>query len=200
MTRLLLWRHAATPYNADRRLQGSLDVAVNEAGRAQAAQAAEMLRSTYDSIAVYTSPLVRASATAEALARVMGTEATVDDRLTQRSYGIWEGMTWGEIREQYPQEYAQRMRYEDPTIEGWDPAHTVAARVAAALREIASPDRTAVAVSHGSSISLGMLTLLDLPLTSRVFARLRHAHWVDLRQAADGAWQVHGYNIGPDWS
>lgn len=200
MTRLLLWRHAATPYNADRRLQGSLDVAVDAEGLAQASHAADLVHRTYGAVAVYTSPLVRASATAAALVRLTGDEAMVDDRLTQRSYGLWEGMTWDQIREQYPREYAQRMRYEDPDIDGWDPAQAVAARVAQALRGMASTDGTAVAVSHGSSISLGLLALLELPLTSRVFARLRHANWVDLRQAADGVWQVHGYNLGADWS
>jgi probable phosphoglycerate mutase len=201
MSSLLLWRHAATPYNKDRRLQGSLDIPLDDAGRAQASRAARALVERYGGeLRVHSSPLARALGTAQALTDLAGGEVNVDSRLTQRSYGVWEGMTWEEIRAQYPAEYARRMRYEDPDIEGWDNAESVAARVSASLREIADGDRTVVMVSHGSAISLGLLALVGLTGTARVFARLRHAHWVDMRAAADGTWQVHGFNLGADWS
>lgn len=199
MTTLVLWRHAVTPDNRDKRLQGLRDTELDGAGVAQARRAARALRSAHPEIAaIHSSPLARATATAHALSALIDIEVAVTPHLTQRSYGIWEGLTWEEVARDFPLDYALRMRNEDPTIEGWEFAADVAARVHGALANIALPGTTTVAVSHGSSLSLGMLSMLGMNLHSTALARLRHAHWAVLVQRPDEGWQLRAFNIGTD--
>ena len=109
MTRLVLLRHARTGFNSEGRLQGSLDVPLSEDGVAQAAEVAARVVGEYGvSVSVASSPLQRATGTADAVAALASTVTLVDARFTQRPYGAWEGHTWDEVRSQWPLEYAVR--------------------------------------------------------------------------------------------
>ena len=199
MTTLVLWRHAATPYNASKRLQGNLDIALDDDGFAQARRAAAALHRRYGTpTSIVASPLARAASTAQALADISGTAVTADARITQRSYGEWEGLTWDEIERDYPEQYGRRMRNEDPDIAGWGKAVDVAARVASVLDDLADAGGTHVLVSHGSSLSLGLAYALGLPLETRALARIRHARWVELGRLPAGRWQLRRFNVGVD--
>ena len=197
MTTVVLLRHAATPYNAQGRLQGSLDVALDHAGQAQAEAVASAVVARHGvPDVVLTSPLARASQTADAVARLADVEAMPDARLTQRSYGEWEGLTWDEVRARWPEEYERRMAGLDPRIAGWDGSVAVGARVAACLQEAAEGHELIVAVSHGSAIMLGTLALLGLDSYSRVLGQLSHGRWNVLRQRGAGEWTLERYAIG----
>ena len=201
MSALVLWRHSRTEYNVERRLQGSLDIALGPAGRAQAASQAKRLAASLGldgDARIVSSPLQRAVASAQELAAVTGGAVTVDDAFTQRSYGVWEGLTWDEVRERWPEDHARRMRGEDPRIDGWGRGVDVAARVGEGLRRWWSPDRVTVVVSHGSAIQLGLLDLLGLEPVSRAFGKVAHGSWHVLRQAESGAWHVEAYGHGAD--
>ena len=105
-TSLLLIRHGETAWNAVRRLQGHTDIGLNAEGLRQAgALAAALAAEPLD--AVIASDLLRALDTAEAIAgRQDGVQVQVDARLRERCYGVFEGMLYADIAQQYPQEYA----------------------------------------------------------------------------------------------
>jgi probable phosphoglycerate mutase len=101
-TRLVLLRHGETAWNAVQRIQGQIDEPLNERGRWQAERAAAALRGEGIS-QIYSSDLVRARATAQALADATGL-ATVhtDAALRERAFGRFEGLTYPEVEASWP--------------------------------------------------------------------------------------------------
>ncbi|WP_062079100.1 histidine phosphatase family protein [Demequina globuliformis] len=197
MTTLVLWRHSRTGYNAAGRLQGSLDIPLGPEGQEQARRAAGQIVSAYGAhLRVVSSPLVRARASALELAKLVSVPVEVQDALTQRSYGVWEGLTGAEVSRRWPQEWAAKQRGEDPSIDGWGKAADVSARVGKALRALAGDARPTVVVSHGSAIQLGLLNLLELVPTSRILGHVPHAAWSVVTQSESGAWHLEHYGLG----
>ncbi|WP_062072313.1 histidine phosphatase family protein [Demequina sediminicola] len=197
MSSLVLWRHSATGFNRERRLQGSLDVPLGDEGRAQARDAARLLVDQYGTdVDIVSSPLQRAVSSARELAALTQQDLTVDQAFTQRSYGEWEGLTHDEVAAGWPEQYAARQRGEDPAIEGWGLAADVSARVKRGLEELADRSRTVVVVSHGSAIQLGLFGLLELPLQSRILGRLPHAAWSEVMRVESGAWHLVAHGRG----
>ena len=202
MTRLVLLRHARTGYSSEGRLQGSLDVPLSDDGIAQAAEVAARVVGEYGTaVAVASSPLQRATGTADALAALASTLTRVDARFTQRPYGVWEGHTWAEVRDGWPVEYAARHAGLDPAIPGWGASEEVADRVAAGLRETAADAartgvRTVVIVSHGSAIMLGVARLLGLPLMPSRLGHLPHGAWNEIRWHGGDDWRLRRYCAG----
>ncbi len=101
MTLLTLIRHGQTDWNLARRIQGSTDIPLNETGRAQAADAAAMLRGErFDH--VYASPLVRAHETAAIIAAHLGLPAPLTTRgMREREFGDGEGLLVADFLEKY---------------------------------------------------------------------------------------------------
>ena len=111
-TRILLVRHGQTDWNADTRIQGHTDIALNATGRWQAQQLALALaEETLD--AVYASDLSRAHATALPAAQSHGLKVQVEPGLRERGFGEFEGRTFSEIETGSPED-ALRWRRRDP--------------------------------------------------------------------------------------
>ena len=101
-------RHGETQWNADGRLQGVQDTALNDLGRSQAAQAGRILadllvRDGRDkSVLPYvSSPLLRARTTMEIMRKTLSLpvpDYATDDRLREIGYGQWEGFTLAEMQ------------------------------------------------------------------------------------------------------
>lgn len=100
--KLTLVRHGQTDWNADRRFQGHSDIPLSDIGRAQAAQTARAL-STDHFDAAYSSDLFRAIETAEIIAARHHLAIQRDARLREFDFGSWEGLTWPEITQRWPQ-------------------------------------------------------------------------------------------------
>ncbi|WP_317201671.1 histidine phosphatase family protein [Janthinobacterium sp.] len=105
-TTILLIRHGETTWNAARRLQGHIDIPLNEEGGRQAEALAEALDGA-TLAAVVASDLQRARQTAAAVAARHGLTVQSDPLLRERCYGAFEGMLYAEIEARYPREYAQ---------------------------------------------------------------------------------------------
>ena len=151
MTTLLLARHGETDWNRDGRWQGQSDTPLNELGREQARGLAESV----DGIdAVYSSDLARARETAEIVAARLGLEVKVDERLRERSFGAWEGLTMDEIERGYEQAHGRWRAGEGHGAEDAEAFDAFAARVHAFLEEVLRlhPDETVLVVGHGGSI------------------------------------------------
>jgi uncharacterized phosphatase len=95
LTTFALVRHGQTDWNAQRRLQGSTDIPLNDVGRGQARDAVAVL-SGYEWDAIVSSPLSRAAETADLIAAGLGLQVArrVSD-LAERSFGPAEGLCAG---------------------------------------------------------------------------------------------------------
>ena len=96
MSTFYVLRHGQTDWNLEMRLQGSTDIPLNDTGREQARHAAGLL--TGQSITrIVVSPLSRAMETARIVGDRLGLEPVIDDRLIERNFGLFEGMTIDEV-------------------------------------------------------------------------------------------------------
>jgi probable phosphoglycerate mutase len=204
---VILWRHGRTAYNAEARLQGQIDIPLDDVGTWQVEQAALDLWRRQSPTRIVASTLGRAVATAQRLADLVGLEVEQDARLCERGFGEWEGLSADEIAGRWPEEFAVWQRGGDPRRTGAETRAEVARRVAEAVRDLAAPlDRsdTLVLVSHGAAISLGLTALLGLdPVGWRGLVGLHNAHWSVLRASrgdAVPAWRLESHNVGPSVS
>jgi probable phosphoglycerate mutase len=104
VTRLILWRHGQTAWNAGGRVQGQIDTPLSDTGLAQAAAAAPRLAALEPAVLV-SSDLRRASTTMAALAALVDVPVAYDPRLRERSFGEWEGLTHAEIGGTWPEAF-----------------------------------------------------------------------------------------------
>lgn len=93
---LYLIRHGQTDWNKEERLQGNIDIELNENGREMAIAAGERLQSVHFD-KVYSSPLKRAFVTAQLICGNRNPDIIVDERLREISFGALEGKTYTEI-------------------------------------------------------------------------------------------------------
>jgi probable phosphoglycerate mutase len=103
-----VWRHGQTLWNLEHRFQGSTDIPLDEVGIAQAARGASLLAGLAPS-RIVSSPLSRASATADALATLTALPVAYDPRLVERFGGSWEGLTGDEIWARFPDEAGETL-------------------------------------------------------------------------------------------
>ena len=101
-TRILALRHGETTWNQDKRLQGQLDIPLNERGHWQATRAAAALRDEAIA-AVYSSDLARAHQTAHAIAAALALEVRTHSGLRERHFGAFQGKTWTELEVEEPE-------------------------------------------------------------------------------------------------
>lgn len=198
MTRLIVWRHGNTDWNAANRVQGQLDIPLNDLGREQAATAAPLLAALRPD-ALFASDLRRAVATAETLAALTGLPIRTDPRLRERYYGLWQGLTNSELWARFPVESA-RWRAGDPDpgceVESLD---DLGKRVGAALQEAAdaAPGGTIVVATHGGAARQGCGHLLGWDSAVLATVRsLQNCHWTELRHHDVRGWQLTSHNAG----
>jgi probable phosphoglycerate mutase len=151
VTRIIAVRHGETAWNAISRIQGQLDIGLNDTGRWQAQQLALALEGAGIS-ALYASDLRRARQTAQAVARRCGLQVHCDPGLRERGFGIFEGHTYADVELRWP-EQALRWRQREPDF-GADGGETLAAfyarSVACAARLAARhPGEEIMLVAHG---------------------------------------------------
>ncbi|HQN04963.1 MAG TPA: histidine phosphatase family protein [Anaerolineaceae bacterium] len=155
MTELWLVRHGQTDWNTEFRIQGSIDKSLNAIGIEQAHAIAKKLKDTHFD-AIYSSPAKRAYQTASAIAQQLGLTIRTDKRLKEISLGLWEGLTWQQVQERYPEMFLKRKA--DPVHfapEGAETYGDLARRMVQAANEIAlsHPGERVLVVSHGMSLA-----------------------------------------------
>ena len=91
-TRIIAIRHGETAWNVASRLQGQLDVPLNERGQAQAQLTAQSLLEDRPDV-LYSSDLSRARDTARAIAEALDLPLHEHASLRERHFGIWQGQT-----------------------------------------------------------------------------------------------------------
>ncbi|MFN3987168.1 MAG: histidine phosphatase family protein [Rhodocyclaceae bacterium] len=193
-TVLCLVRHGETAWNVDRRLQGHLDVPLNDIGHGQArATAAHLARESARFAACYASDLVRARDTAAALQAGSGLAVHACRDLRERHYGCFQGLTYDEAAIRFPEAYA-RFHRRDPAFvfpDGGESLIAFQARVGAALGRIVRthPGQRVLIVTHGGVLDMAYRIATGLALDApRDFAIANAAlNWI---AHDDGRWCV----------
>lgn len=111
ITRIIAIRHGETAWNVDTRIQGQLDIPLNDMGRWQAKRLGRAVAHE-GIVAIYASDLLRAYETARAVADSTGVDIGTETGLRERHFGEFEGFTWKEIEERWPAE-SERWRKRD---------------------------------------------------------------------------------------
>ena len=150
-TRIIAIRHGETAWNRDTRIQGQLDIGLNETGRWQAKQVAQALAG--EAIrAIYASDLLRAWDTAISIATLTGLDVRTVEGLRERGFGVFEGKTFHEIETHWP-EQAQRWRKRDPEFapDGGESLTALRERIVQTTHALAArhPGEQIVLVAHG---------------------------------------------------
>jgi probable phosphoglycerate mutase len=165
-TRILAIRHGETMWNVDTRIQGHLDIGLNDTGRWQAERLGMALEGE-PITAIYASDLSRAHDTALAVSRHTGVPVQAEPGLRERSFGEFEGRTFAEIETALP-EQAQRWRQRDPsfTPAGGESLLMLKARVLSVAARLAAqhPGEQIALFAHGGVIDIlyRAATRLDL--------------------------------------
>ncbi len=150
-TRVFAIRHGETAWNLATRIQGQLDIGLNETGRWQAGRLAEAL-SGECLAAVYSSDLSRAFDTATVAAERAGLRVVIDSGLRERHFGSFQGLTFKEIEARWPDQ-SERWRKRDPDFappggesltEFYDRSVSAAQRLSSA-----HPGRSIALIAHG---------------------------------------------------
>jgi len=103
---ILLIRHGETAWNRVRRMQGHIDIPLNDEGQRQARALGAALASERPA-AIYSSDLQRARATAQPVADAHGMAVVHEPALRERCYGGFEGLMYEELAERFPLAFAQ---------------------------------------------------------------------------------------------
>jgi broad specificity phosphatase PhoE len=199
VSRLIVWRHGNTDWNAGHRVQGQTDVPLNELGHRQAVEAAQLL-ARFRPDAIVASDLRRAAGTAAALAALTGLHVSYDQRLRERYFGPWQGLTMAEVAESRPAEHARWKAGADVIGDDIETLDDLGKRVAEAVQEAAGaarPGGTVVVATHGAAARQGIGHLLGWPREQlRTLRALQNCHWVELTHDTTLGWQVAAYNVG----
>jgi probable phosphoglycerate mutase len=182
MTDVLLIRHGETAWNRVRRMQGHIDIALNDEGRRQARSLARSLQAEPPA-AIYASDLQRARDTAQAVADVHRLSVQIDPALRERCYGAFEGMMYDEISERYPEAFVRwqsrdlhaRFPAGEREAETLEEFHQRSVAVVTRLSQQHAGQRIVI-VTHGGVLDCLYRAAHNLPLTSpRDFAILNAA-------------------------
>lgn len=202
-TRVYLIRHAETTWNAEGRLQGSLDAPLSERGTRQLRGLAEAL-SPVPLAALYSSPLSRARECAEAIGAACGLAAHIVDELREMDQGEWEGRRVDEV-----------VAADGQRVQAWwDAPHEVQVPGGESLQQVADravrafgaltarhPGQAIAIVAHGGVNKVILLAALGAPLSHH--GRLRqHNACINVLEVDGATTRVVTLNdtihLGPD--
>lgn len=151
-TRIVAVRHGETAWNVDARIQGQLDIQLNETGRWQARRVGWAL-ATESLSAIYSSDLGRAHETARCIGEAVGVPVIPHPGLRERRFGMFEGKTFDEIHQGWP-DHAHNWRKRIPDWEppeGGESLLSLRERVTRTVTELAArhPGDQIAVVAHG---------------------------------------------------
>jgi ribonuclease H / adenosylcobalamin/alpha-ribazole phosphatase len=191
----LLLRHGQTPNSVEKRYAGLSDVPLTEVGAEQAAAAGKRLASA-GLTAIVTSPLLRAVRTAEEVAAATGAPVKADEGFRETDFGAWDGLTFAEVRERWPDELTAWLA--DPAVAppGGESFADVSTRVTGALRRVLAghPGQTVLIVSHVTPIKTLVASALLAPPAALYRMHLDVAALCQVDWYADGPAVLRSFN------
>lgn len=201
-TTLILVRHGETDHTREKRFsgRGGDDPGLNADGRAQARAVADWLAPLGEEIdAVVTSPLRRTRETAEIIAERLGHEVEVEEGLAEAAFGTWDGLTFHEVQQQYPDDLDAWLGSLDIGPGGGDSFTDMDKRVRQTRDRLLTTYRgkAVLAVSHVTPIKLMVTTALDAPLEAVYRMELAPASVSVISWFDDGRASMRMFNARP---
>ncbi|MGW2569446.1 bifunctional RNase H/acid phosphatase [Streptomyces sp. NPDC001537] len=195
----VLLRHGETPLTPQKRFSGSggTNPSLSDVGREQAERAGAALARRGTVQAIVASPLARTRETAGIVARHLGLEVSIDDGLIETDFGAWEGLTFAEVRERYPDDLNAWLA--DPHAQpsgGGESFAATATRIEATRDKLvaAYAGRTVLLVSHVTPIKTFVRLALSAPPESLFRMELSAAALSAVAYYADGNASVRLFN------
>ena len=155
-TRFCLIRHGETDWNGEKRIQGQIDIDLNARGEAQARAVADGLQGQ-SFAAIYSSDLRRAWHTASIAAAGLGLAVSPAPTLRERHFGVLQGVTASEAREQLPHAHHHHLvRTPDYDFDNGESLVVFAKRVMQGLDALAErhPGQSVLAFTHGGVLDI----------------------------------------------
>jgi ribonuclease H / adenosylcobalamin/alpha-ribazole phosphatase len=195
-TKTLLLRHGQTALSTERRFAGRGDIPLTEVGERQAAETGARLAAREGIDLIVTSPLQRARRTAEAVAEATGVALQIEHDLAETDFGKWEGLTFAEASERWPEELSAWLASGDAAPPGGESFRATASRVSAALDRLleAHETQTLLLVSHVTPIKLLACRAMLAPLAALFRINLDVASLCEIDWYADGPAVVRSLN------
>jgi len=159
-TRIYLVRHGQVEGYQQKRYNGQINVPLTETGKEQSARICACL-SAIALDAVYSSDLERSRYCARLIAEGHGLAVFVEEALREINFGDWEGRTWVELQETYPQDWQRRLQdLTNYQVPGGESLQEAADRIRPAIRHILArhPGGDVALVAHGG---VNRIVLLD---------------------------------------
>ena len=185
---LVLLRHGRTAWNHAGRVQGHLEVDLDEVGHAQASRVAGVMAALSPTL-LWCSDLARTRQTCAPVAAATGLEPTYDARLREFTFGEREGLTHAEYVAAAPEEFEEFRRGQYDACPTAERTIAVKDRMGVVLRELLDaikPGQSAVAVSHGAAIRVATGALLGWPAEQfHTLRGLDNCGWVVLQEHDD---------------
>lgn len=166
MTKIILVRHGQTIWNKLGKYQGQADVELSDAGKRQAELLGENFPINHIDV-VFASPLIRARETAEAVARKFNLAVVTCEEFREINFGDWEGLTYDEIHQKWPQEHDMLFQSPDQlTCPNGESFAEVQKRAAGKMLEIIKEydEKVVVITAHGGVIRTMLCHALGMPL------------------------------------
>jgi probable phosphoglycerate mutase len=200
-TQLIFLRHGETPHTAEKRFSGSGgdNPGLSDAGRLQAEAAAEYLSRIGGVDALVVSPMRRTRETAAVVAERLGLEAVEDDGWREVAFGDWDGHTFAEVQQKWPDAMNAWLESTAVAPPGGESFDTCARRTRSARDGILArhPGKTVVVVTHVTPIKLMVRSVLQAPMSSLFRMELRPATLTEIHWYADGLASLRSFNVQP---
>ncbi|MET9961517.1 bifunctional RNase H/acid phosphatase [Streptomyces sp. NPDC006326] len=187
----VLLRHGETALTPQKRFSGSggSDPELSPAGRRQAAAVAEALAARGTVQTVVSSPLRRCRETAQAVADRLGLPVTVEQGLREVDFGAWEGLTFAEVQERFPDDLQAWLGSPKAAPTGGGESFAAATRRISATRDrllAAHAGRTVLLVTHVTPVKIMVRLALGAPPESLFRMELSAASLSAVAYYADG--------------
>lgn len=189
-TTFVLLRHGETRLTPEKRFSGSggTDPELSDKGlwQAERAAAALALRGTVQ--AVVSSPLKRARQTADAVAARLGLEVRIDEGIRETDFGAWEGLTFAEVQQRYPDDLQAWLASPKAAPTGGESFAATARRVALSRDKLLAryAGRTVLLVTHVTPVKTLVRLALGAPPESLFRMELSAASFSAVQYYADG--------------
>jgi probable phosphoglycerate mutase len=202
-TTLVLVRHGATDHTTDKRFsgRGGHDPALNNDGLAQVRAVADWLAPLGEEIdVVLSSPLRRTRETAEIIAQRLNHPVEVEEGLAEAAFGTWEGLTFHEVQQAYPDDLDAWLGSLDVAPGGHGDSFEEMDRKVRRTRDkilSAFPGKAVLAVTHVTPIKLLVRMALGAPLDAVYKMELAPASVTVISWFEDGTASLRMFNARP---
>ena len=199
--RVVLWRHGQTDWNVENRFQGHSDIPLNKVGQYQVTEAAKVLAALRPD-RIISSDLIRAQATAAALAQLTDIKVEINPGIRETDGGLWEGKLASENRASHGELFASWYEGGDePAGVTGERRSDVAKRAVSVIeKETENVSGTIVFVTHGGTVRSVLGSILNLPISKwGVIGGLSNACWsvLELTKHHTGSkWYLAEHNAG----